>query len=520
MTEVVQPKAGEQAASQQFRSQVGHISRQSGIYFAGTILSAALGYLFKIYLARTLGAEALGIFALGMTLVGLIGVFNSLGLAEAAVRFSAVYRATGKVGPMRSLLYRGGVTLLAANAVFFLVFLVVGGPVARRFYHSPKLANYIPWFAMLMILGVVSNFYGKILAGYHAVGPRTIITKFVGTPAGMLFSVVLITLGYGLRGYLLAQVVAAVLVGLLLLGAVWRRTPPESRIVRPWPERLEPQVWSFSVAAISNLVLEFVSGQTDKIALGFYLGSVQVGIYSVAMAMVTYLSLILTSVNQVFSPVIADLHAKADHAMLGRLYAALANWILRLTLPLIIVVTVYAAPLMRIFGRDFESGWPILVIGAGGQLVNCAVGSVGLLLWMSGNQKLLLRVQVIMVAFMVIACAALIPVWGMIGAAVAAALTNAGMNIGNLAVVHKVFGFSPFNSSFRRLLLPTIAGLVASLWIRHQPGILGRDWLNALVSLGVLYTIFSGMALAAGLEPDDRLIAAAIWSRLRRLLPN
>jgi hypothetical protein len=40
---------------------VGHISRQAGVFFAGTMFTAVAGYLFKVYRACTLGAEALGI---------------------------------------------------------------------------------------------------------------------------------------------------------------------------------------------------------------------------------------------------------------------------------------------------------------------------------------------------------------------------------------------------------------------------------------------------------------------------
>src|SRR5204863_907069 len=82
--------------AQQFRSQVGHISRNSGMYFAGTIFSVAFGYVFKVYLARVIGAQQLGLFALGMTLVGFVGIFNTLGLPQSAVRFVAEYKATGK----------------------------------------------------------------------------------------------------------------------------------------------------------------------------------------------------------------------------------------------------------------------------------------------------------------------------------------------------------------------------------------------------------------------------------------
>jgi len=502
------------AATQRFRSQVGHISKHSGVLFAGTVFTVALGYVFKVYLARVLGAEALGVYALGMTLVGFVGVFNSLGFAESAVRYGSVYRSTGKLEQLRALLLRGGLILLAANVLFGVIFWQTAGVVASRFYHSRLLAHYLPWFVALMVIGVISTFYGRILAGYKAVGRRTIITNFIGNPATMLLAVILIQMNWGLSGYLLAQVLSAVLVLVLVLMVVWKLTPLEARFFRPWPARLEPEVWSFSAAAMGIMLLDFFVGQTDKIALGFYLGARSVGIYSVGAAVVVYESLVLSSVNQVFSPIIADLHARGDHAILGRLYKALAKWVLGLTLPLAITVIVYARSFMRIFGHDFEAGWPILIIGTVGQLVNCGVGSVGLLLWMSGNMRRLLRTQAAMAAIMIVANIALIPIWGIIGAAVAAAITNAGTNIWNLLSVRKVFRFSPFGSSFVRLLAPSVASVLVALVLKREASLLGHDWLAILISLLGTYGVFAGVTAIFGLAPDDRLVVDAMWSRV------
>jgi len=58
--------------SAEFHRRMGSISRQSAVYFAGTIVTATAGYFFKIYLARALGAEALGLYALGMSIVGFL----------------------------------------------------------------------------------------------------------------------------------------------------------------------------------------------------------------------------------------------------------------------------------------------------------------------------------------------------------------------------------------------------------------------------------------------------------------
>lgn len=500
--------------SQQFRSQVGHISRHSGIFFAGTIFTAGLGYLFKVYLARVLGVEALGIYALGFTFVGFLGAFNSLGLVESAVRFAAVYKATGRAEQLRALLWRGGSVLVLANIVFAGVFLMAGASVARRFYHSSLLADYVPWFAALMTIGVVSTFYGRILAGYNAVGRRTIITNFIGSPATMLLSVCFIWMGWGLRGYLLGQVVASILVAAMLLSAVWSMTPASARHFSPLPRALPREVWSFSAAAMGVILLEFVMAQVDKITLGFYLGPKSVGVYSVAWAMVAYEALILNSVNQVFSPIIADLHTRRQFPMLARLYGALTKWVLGLTLPLGIVMIVDARPLMSIFGPAFERGWPLLIIGTAGQLVNCGVGSVGLLLLMSGNQNRLLKVQAVMAGVMIVASIGLIPLWGIIGAAVAAAITNVGTNAWNLLSVRKILGLAPFSPGFVRLLPPTVVSGFLALVVKHYSYVIGHNWLLVGTTLIMVYAAFVISTLITGLDADDRLITSAIWSRL------
>src|SRR5580765_1257471 len=87
--------------AQKFRAQMGQISRHSAVFFAGTMFTAAAGYLFKVYLARVLGAESLGLYALGMTIIGFVGVFNGLGLPQSAVRFVALYNASGQYNELR-----------------------------------------------------------------------------------------------------------------------------------------------------------------------------------------------------------------------------------------------------------------------------------------------------------------------------------------------------------------------------------------------------------------------------------
>ncbi len=496
---------------------MGRISRQSLTFLAGTIFAAATGYGFKIYLARALGAEALGVYALGMTIIGLLGVFNGLGLPQAAVRFVAAYRANGHLNLLRGFLTRSVFWLLISNSFIGGVVLLVGPWIAVRFYHTPALKAYLGLFALIMIFGALNAFLGQTLAGYKDVGRRTVITNFVGGPLMMAVTAVLVSRGFGLRGYILAQVASAVFVLALLGTAVWRLTHKSVRLTSGRLPQMEKQVISFSFTALGMGFLEFLMGQTDKVLIGFYLHAREVGIYAVAGALVTFVPIILQSVNQIFSPTIADLHARGQTELLGRIFQTLTKWILGLTIPLAAAMVLFAPSLMRIFGHDFEAGWPVLVIGTVGQLINCGVGSVGYLLLMSGHQKRLVRVQGVMASVMVALALLLIPEWGMIGAALAASLTNILTNFWCLREVQERLGLFPYNRSYLRILFPSLCTFLVLLLCRESLRGFHPGWVVVVTGFLLAYAVFVPVTLACGLDPDDRLIAGAIWSRMRGL---
>ncbi len=501
-----------------FRSEVGQISRHSAVFFTGTLFTAVAGYFFKIYLARVLGPNALGMYALGMTIVGFFGLFNGLGLPQAAVRFVAGYSATGQWERLHGFLRRALGVLGIGNVALAALLMVTGPWLVKRLYHAPQIVPYLWLFAVILVFGAFTAFLGQVLAGYKDVALRTVITNFIGSPLNIVFGVILLSLGWGLRGYLVGQAASASVVLLLLGIAALRLTPKEARRARGTVAPMEGEVFWFSAAVFGVSLLEFVLAQSDKILLGVFLDVREVGIYSVAATLIAFVPVALQSVNQIFSPTIADLHARGEHVLLARLFQTLTKWILGLTLPLALVMIVFARPLMRLFGGPFEAGWLVLTLGTLGQLVNSGVGSVGYLLLMSGNQARLVRVQVAMSVFMVATSFALVRPFGMAGVALAAALTNAVTNILYLWQVRMALGMSPYNRTYLRLAGPFLASLAATLglrWLLWWPRLnLHPEWLWIGIALLASYVLFGALALVTGLDRDDQMIAAAIRSRV------
>jgi len=307
--------------TQEFRRHMGTVSRHSAVFFAGTVFTTVLGYAFKVYLARTLDARALGIYALGMTIVAFLSLFNSLGLPRAALRYVTTYCATEKFDLLRGFLLRSLLWLLILNLLFGSVMLLAGPWIAFHLYHTPEIQTYLPLFALLMVAGVFSNSFGQVLGAYKNVAGRTVVANFIGTPAKVILTVALVAAGFGLGGYILAEMIGSFLVLALMIRMAWQRTPAAARPIlatlrRPEIPKLEKEVISFSRTSIGLGLLDVLKSQSDRIAVGFYLDARSVGIYSIVAAMITMVPLVQRSVNQIFSSTIADLHARGQHELL------------------------------------------------------------------------------------------------------------------------------------------------------------------------------------------------------------
>jgi len=517
---VVTPGATADVSQLEFRHHMGQISRQSVMFFLGSVFTMGAGYLVKIYVARVLGAEQLGLYTLGMTLVSLTQLVAVLGLPGAAGRYVAAYNATGKFDELRGFLTRSVAVVVFLNLIFSLGLLHSGAWIALHLYHAPALGQYIPFFAALTILGSLSVFYCQVLAGFKDVARRTVITNFIGSTLVIILTVVLLALGTGMRGYLAAQIANSVAVVALLIATARKLTPAAARFSRAPLPPFDPEIRAFAAAAFGMAVLDFLLTQADKIVLGLYLSPALVGIYAVASTLSALIAIILQSVNQIFAPVIAELHAQARHNVLEKLFQTLTKWVLGLTLPLAFVVIVFALPLMRIFGPGFDVGWPVLVIGAIGQVVNCGVGSVGFLLLMSGNQRRLMRVQFAMAGVSVLVNVTLVPVLGIVGAAIAAACVNAGGNLWNLYEVRKALKIYPYNRSYFALLIPAALTASTVALLHATTASMAHPWLSILLALALSYLVFGASALAFSLDEDDRMIARAAWSLLREFMPG
>jgi O-antigen/teichoic acid export membrane protein len=224
------------------------------------------------------------------------------------------------------------------------------------------------------------------------------------------------------------------------------------------------------------------------------------------------LLLFLTSLNLVFSPFAADLHARGHRERLDELFKRSTRWALAATLPLLIVLFVAAGDVLNAFSPRFEVGEGALRILLVGQAANVATGSVGFILIMTGFTGLDLLDNALGVALLAGLAAALTVAFGIEGTATAAAVSIAALNVVRLVQVRRRVGIQPYDRSYLGLLAPVAAATLAAFGA--HAALTGSPW---WVSLAV--TALAGLAgycavLPLVLPGNERAAIATALARI------
>lgn len=402
------------------------------------VFGAGLTFLFNLVLARTLGAEGVGLYFLALTVTTIATVFGRMGLDNTLLRFTAANVAVDDWAAVKGVYVNGMKLALIASSLSAAVLFVFASVLADKVFQMPELVIPMRWMSLAVVPITFVMLHAQTLKGLKRIRDSFIVFG-IGVPAISLIALLLLGGSYGVKGAAWAYTSGAILTA--LSGVIlWHIATPQLRKVSSYfrtSELLKSSMPLFWVASLSMLI-----NWTATFVLGIWGTKEDVGLFSMASRTAMLTSLILTSVNSISAPKFAELYKKKDMAALGATARNTAKLMTFVASPLLLLFLVSPHRVMGMFGEEFQKGGVLLSILAIGQFVNVATGSVGYLLMMSGNEKLM-RNNVAFVAVMsVVLNAVLIPLYGAFGAAIATAVCLASQNMIATYVVSSRLGIN------------------------------------------------------------------------------
>ncbi len=502
------------AEKEEYDAYVGRIARGAGISSAGQGIGRVLGYATQVALARFFGPAQLGFYAIGVTMVQLANVLSQFGMDNGVVRYVAHYRAVGDHARVRgTVLLVLGVAFALSVALSVLLF-AGAGLLAEGVFGKPFLESTFRAFSPAVPFFTLMSTALFATQGFQTVKYATYVEHVVRPLVNLGLVVVFYLLGVQILGAVAAYAVSMAAGSVLALYYLGRLVPgladPKA------PAKFET---GEVLGASGPMMVAKVTGYANSWAmvwvLGIFAPAREVGIYNAASRTAALSGLVLLAFSGIFSPMVSSLYRSGSLDHLGSLYEDVSRWTFTGSLAIFLPTAFLARDVLAVFGGEFVAGWLAMVVIAAGYLFGSSVGLTARVLVMTGNEKKVMWAKIAATAATIAGGAAMAPVFGIMGAAVATATGIVLVNALTVFLVRRLLGVWPYN---RHYLKPLAAGLLAAggalllRWALPLP-----DGLAAILVLGPTFlTLFAALIVALGLSDSDRQFLRAFWTAVRR----
>ena len=423
-------------------SERGRVQRDAVFAFLVRVASAGLLYLSQIVLARWLGAAEFGAYVLAWTWVLVLGGLSHLGLSMAMIRLLPEYAERKDDALLRGLLRGGRMLALGVGCIVALVGLAVlhllGSRIDPQTAQAASLAlACVPFYALTDLqdgIGRGRGWIGIALIPPYIVRPLVLL-------AGMILAheIGLPMCAVTAAGAAIAATVAAAVLQSWLLA---RRLADD---VAPGPRIYDFRAWlSISLPLLVIYGAELVMQNADVILLAVYRPPGEVGMYFAAAKTMALVMFVHYAVGSAAAHRFAALKARGDEAGLQRAVRDGVRWTFLPSLAAALVLLALGKPLLWLFSPEFTAAYPVMAILVVGFLARAAVGPAEFLLNMLGQQSAVAKVTASAALLDVALNLALIPSYGIYGAAFANAGALVFAAIANALVAHRRLGMNIF----------------------------------------------------------------------------
>lgn len=403
------------------------------------VLAALSLFAMNVVVTRTVGATQAGLFFLSFTLITIIATVGRIGLDQAVVRFIAKEGgadSSDKESQVHSVYLKAVIWTLIASTSCSLVFYFAAPWLNSAVFQLPGFTAVFK--TMLLAAPVIAIYiiHAQALQGLKKISQSMLVSSVL-LPSVILVLLVIVpvTSAQDIGNYFVIASVSTLIIGVCF----WVYSAPKSINKTTFSSAvLRSTCMPLWTVAIVHQVIQWSS----QLMLGVWEDAQGVAFFATAQRTAMLTSFILFAVNTIAAPKFAAMHAAHDMDGVRRMAIMSVRMMLLVAIPTTLFIFLFPEWLMSIFGEEFRAASYALMILAAGQFVNIATGSVGYLLSMTGLEKKVRDNVLVSGALTVALGVALIPSYGVIGAAIAYACGVASQNLLGVYQVKKHLGFN------------------------------------------------------------------------------
>ncbi|MFN8924347.1 MAG: lipopolysaccharide biosynthesis protein [Rhodospirillales bacterium] len=397
--------------------------RDSGLALVFNVAAVALSTLAAVFLARTMPLAEFGAYVFVQAAAHVVMVVATLGLPLAANRIVPDLTTRGRADAVRGYVVVG-------LAVVTLVPLAAALAVELAAARWMPAAYVGPTTGFVFVAAVMSAAWQRFVLDALRGAGRPVAATFLDGPLQRgLWVLLVVGLWAGGADIDAATVVLAYAASAVIVTAVGAAMLAR-RIALPGPVRVGREDLGHWLETARHMmatpVFYLVLSEADALILGLLASPEAVGLYNVARRIAELLKFFYTAANGVSMPRFARSHSEGRPDRLQRAVTAAAVLSLVPSLVLFAIIAAFGHHLLALFGARFVDAYPLLLLVSAIKMADPLLGPVTEVMLMAGLHARTTRVNIVFGAVAILSNLALIPPFGVHGAALATGLTFIG----------------------------------------------------------------------------------------------
>jgi polysaccharide transporter, PST family len=323
--------------------------------------SRVISFAVFVVLARLISPEAFGLMALANVYIMFIQIFADQGFGTAIEQRHSIERGHLNIAFWSCFVF--GLVILVLTVSF--------ATLIAKCFGQPELGPILRVLSFSVLFSAVSGFYFSLLRrrlNFKAVAGCTIIANAIGGMIGISMAFA----NCGVWSLVAQQITYSCATTLFL----WRITG--------WIPNLEvsgkhfKELFSFGVHITGGELLDFFNRRFDQLLIGYYLGPMMLGYYSVAYRLLLTFTELLTGVtNQVALPAFSRLQREPER--MRRAFYGGVQLTSLISFPIFVCLALLAPQVVTtLFGEKWLPSAPIIQILS-------AVGLFHSVIWFNGT---------------------------------------------------------------------------------------------------------------------------------------
>jgi O-antigen/teichoic acid export membrane protein len=427
-----------------------------------TYFGLLLGYLNKVVLfLLILNTEEIGLINLILSVGLLFAQLSNLGVINAIAKFLPFFRDNSE--QKQGFLVLNILFVFAGILIFAAVVVLLQNQIVK--FYSEKSALFVSYYYWIIPIGIANVFFLVFEAYLRSLFKNILSVFLYEFLLRICITISLILLAIDVLNFNQFFIVHALIYfipSLILLIYFYRLNELKfQKSAFKISRKFKKIIFSFSLFSYTNSIGVLLVMTMDALMIAHYLGLKETGVYTTIIYLISALQIPFKSLIRVSSPLIPQYWKEKNLHNMRLLYQKVSSISLIIALYMFLLIWTSRNELFSFLPEEFFIGIWVFFFLMLGRILDMYFGLNGWIFITSKKYKYDIIFTIVLLVLVFVLNVLLIPVYGIIGAAISTGFALIIYNLGRMLFVYFAYKIHPFNWNQIKVIL--IFGFIFAL---------------------------------------------------------